>query len=577
MAALLALVLVVLGVSAALVLLDARRAEASLRSAVVTVEKLQTSVLTGDAAAAAPALAELQAQTGTAVAATRGPHWWIGANTPFVGESVRAVQTVASVVDTLATGALPSLADAVKVLEPSALVPRDGQIDTMPFIEVAPRVLAADDAVQDASAQLAAVDESRVIGRVAGPVTELKEMVARLGGTTELASKATQLLPGMLGAYGQRQYALLAQSPAEIRASGGHIGAVMLLTVDRGKITLGERIGGGKLYSDTPVVPLTPDEELLFTDRLVTFGVSATMTPDFPRAAEITRAQWEKAFGQPLDGVISMDPVALGYVLKATGPVRMPDGTVLDSTNAARILLNDIYRDPKRSLGAQDEFFGDASERVFDALMTGRPNVSAGLAALMQAGNEGRWLVWSSDPREQAVLSGTPLSGELVGEREGAPVVGVFFNDASATKMSYYLDYAVAVDGGVCRAGGVRELTTTVDVTSTAPAEAAGYPPYLSGQGQVTPGHSLTNVMVYSPAGGFIDRVTVDGAEYPFLGLYSHGTMDVAQATIDLGPGESRRIVVTMRTAGAGQEDAAQVRLTPGSKSAVQVVRDSTC
>ena len=570
----LVLVGLVLAVSAVFVLLDARRAEASLRSAVTSVEKLQATLLDGDAAAAGPALAELQGQTGAAVSATRGPHWWIAAHTPFVGDSVVAVQTVASVVDSIATGALPALADAAKVLEPSALLPRDGRIDTMPFIEVAPRVIAADDAVQAAAAQLAKVDERRVIDRVAGPVTELKEMVRTLSGTTELASKASQLIPPMLGAYGQRQYALLAQSPAEIRAGGGHIGAVMLVTVDGGRITLGDRVGGGKLYSPTPVLPLTPDEELLFTDTLVTYGVSATMTPDFPRSAEITRAQWEKAFGQTVDGVMAVDPVALGYLLKATGPVRTPNGTQLDGSNAARILLNDIYKDP--DIAAQDELFGDAAKAVFNALMKGSPNVSAGLEALMRSANEGRWLVWSSDPREQSLISGRPLSGEFVGERDGAPVVGVYLNDASATKMSYYLDYSATVDGGTCRADGVRPLTVTVDIGSTAPPEAAGYPPYLSGQGQVTPGHSLTNVMVYTPSGGVIDRVTVDGAEYPLLGLYSHLDMEVAQVTVDLGPGESRRLVVEMQT-GAGQSDAAQLRLTPGSKEAVRLVRDSTC
>lgn len=575
MAGVLALLALVLAVSAVLVFLDARRAEASLRSAVPTVEKLQSSLLDGDAAAAGPALTKLQDQTRVAVSATQGPHWWIAAHTPFVGDSVVAVQTVASVVDSLATGALPSLADAARVLEPSALLPRNGQIDTMPFVEVAPRVIAADDAVQAASARLAKVDERRVIAQVAGPVTELKEMVTKLSGTTELASKASQLIPPMLGAYGQRQYALLAQSPAEIRASGGHIGAVMLITVDQGRITLGERIGGGKLLSSTPVLPLTPDEEVLFTDTLVTYGVSATMTPDFPRAAEITRAQWQKAFGQTVDGVVSLDPVALGYILKATGPVRTPNGTVLDSSNAAGILLNDIYKDP--SVAAQDELFGDAAKAVFNALIKGSPNVPAGLNALMRSANEGRWLVWSSDPREEEVLAGTPLSGELVGEKDGAPVVGVYLNDASATKMSYYLDYSVAVDGGTCRIGGVRSLTVTVDIASTAPAEAAGFPPYLSGQGQVTPGHSLTNVLVYTPSKGVIDRVTVDGADYPQLGLYSHGDMEVAQATIDLGPGQSHRIVVELTTGGEGQAGAAQVRLTPGSREAAHVVRNSTC
>lgn len=569
------LVVVVVGVMAVLVFLDGRRAEASLRSAVPTVRTLQDSLLAGDTGAAQSALAELKGQTASAVAATRGPHWWLAAHVPGVGESVAAVQTVVGIVDTLTTDVLTPLADVAGAIKPSALLPHDGQINTRPLIEAAPRVIAADDAVKAARVRLSDIDEKRLIPQVVGAVTELKGLVDRLDGMTDLASKATRLVPGMLGALGQRQYVLVAQNPAEIRAGGGHIGAAMLVTADAGRITLGDRINGDLLESDTPALPLTDDERLLFTDRLAIYGQSATMTPDFPRAAEIVRAQWKRAFGQEVDGVVSLDPVALGYLLEAIGPVRMPDGSSLDSSNAAQALLNDIYKN--RRVSDQDKYFGDAAKEVFARVMAGTPDVSAGVRALTRAANEGRWLVWSSDPAEQAVLADTPLSGALLGERDGSPVVGVFLNDTSVTKMSYYLDYKVRVERTACRPDGARRLTVTVDIASTAPPEAAGYPPYLSGDGTLAPGHSRTNVMVYSPARGVIDNVTVDGADYADMGLYSFGSMDVAQASIELGPGESHRLVVEMETAREGQERTAQLRVTPGSRPAGQGVVDPTC
>lgn len=574
-AGVLGLLVVVLAVSAVWVVLDARRAEASLRTAVGTVSDLRSDVLGGDVAAVEPALAELQERTGVALSATSGPHWWIAAHTPVVGESVAAVQSMTRVVDGLASDALPALAKAAGVLEPSVLLPRGSQINVRPFIEVSPDIIAADDAAQAAAEEIRRIDTSRLLGPVAGPFAELQEMVDSLAGTTTLASNATQLIPPMFGAYGQRQYILLAQSPAEIRASGGHPGAMILLTADQGKVTMGERLSGGRLYSETPVLPLTEEEELLFTDRLVTFGVDSVLTPDFPRAAEITRAQWARKFGTEVDGVISVDPVALQYILEATGPVRVPDGTVLDGSNAARILLNQIYLE--KSIGAQDDFFTDAAEAAFDALLEGTPDVSAMVDALTRAAVEGRFMVWTSDPREEMVLAGTPLSGDLVGEQEGAPVVGVYLNDSSATKMSYYLDYSVTVDRAQCLAGGRRQLAVTLDIASTAPPEAAGFPPYLSGGGQITPGTVMTNILVYSPAWGWIDGVTVDGADYPYVGYYDHEDMNVMQTTITLAPGESRRIEVLLETGGEGQEAPAVLRVTPGSRTPDLLVRDSTC
>ncbi len=569
------MVFVILAVSAVWVLLDARRAEASLRTAVATVGDLRSDVLSGDVAAVDPALARLQEQTGVALSATHGPHWWLAAHTPVVGESVAAVQAMTTVVDGLSTDALPALSKAARVLEPSVLLPRGGQINLRPFIEVSPDIIAADDAARAAAEEIGKIDAARLLGPVAGPFAELEEMVTELAGTTTLASNATQLIPPMFGAYGQRQYILLAQSPAEIRASGGHPGAIILLTADQGKVTLGERLGGGRLFSETPVLPLTEEEELLFTDRLVTFGVDSVLTPDFPRAAEITRAQWAKKYGTQVDGVVSVDPVALQYILAATGPVKVPDGTVLDGTNTAQILLNQIYLD--KSIEAQDDFFTDAAEAAFDALLDGSPDVGAMVEALTRAAVEGRFMVWTADPYEELVLAGTPLSGELMGEKDGSPVVGVYLNDSSATKMSYYLDYSVTIDRTQCLADGKRQLSVALDIASTAPPEAATFPPYLSGGGQITPGTVLTNVLVYSPAWGWIDGLTVDGAEYPYVGYYSHEEMDVVQATISLAPGEKKRIEVLLETGGEGQEAPALVRITPGSRTPNVLVRDSTC
>ena len=47
------------------------------------------------------------------------------------------------------------------------------------------------------------------------------------------------------------------------------------------------------------------------------------LTPDFPTAAATAQAMWERKTGQHVDGVLSLDPVALGYILDATGPVKI--------------------------------------------------------------------------------------------------------------------------------------------------------------------------------------------------------------------------------------------------------------
>lgn len=299
------------------------------------------------------------------------------------------------------------------------------------------------------------------------------------------------------------------------------------------------------------------------------------MTPDFPRTAEIVSAMWTGARGEHVDGVVSVDPVVLQRVLGVTGPVDLADGRRLDGDNAARVLLNEVYVELFRAAD-QDAVFADAAKAAFAKLLTGGANPAALLPALAASADEGRLLLWSADPREQSLLAGTILSGELLGEVDGAPELGVYLNDASATKMSYYLDTAVTVERTSCLADGARALTLTLDIASTAPEEVSSYPDQLTGRGWLTPGEVWTNVMVYSPAGGRIEAVRLDGSEESITGFYAHEGMVVSVTRVTLTPGESHVLEVDVETA-AGQDAPARVRTTPGARPTEVVVNDSPC
>ncbi|MDV3208776.1 MAG: aconitate hydratase AcnA, partial [Rhodococcus ruber] len=70
------------------------------------------------------------------------------------------------------------------------------------------------------------------------------------------------------------------------------------------------------------------------------------------------------------------DPVALSYLLRGTGPVALPDGTVLTARNAVPLLLNDIYgRLPDTT--QQDAFSG-----ITSCTTSSNPSVMLGAAPL---------------------------------------------------------------------------------------------------------------------------------------------------------------------------------------------------
>ena len=248
-------------------------------------------------------------------------------------------------------------------------------------------------------------------------------------------------------------------------------------------------------------------------------------------------------------------------MLGATGALDLPDGRTLTAQNAVQLLLNTVYlelEDP----ADQDAFFGATADRVFDAVVTGRGGSAATVEALARSAGEGRLMVWSAHPGEQALLAGTALSGELTGSRGDSPVVGVYLNDGTAAKMGYYLRTDVAARTVRCLPGGGQQVAVTVTLTSTAPADAASLPPYLTGAGLVVPaGQVRTNVLLYAPDGGRVESVRQGDADAGVFAQH-HDGLAVVGKTVELGPGDSVQLDYDVVT-GIYHTGAPVLRTTP--------------
>lgn len=503
-AALGALGLVVLILAIALAL-DARTAYANLGSAAEDVTALQQQVLAGDREAAAATAAALQESTAAAREALHGPHWDLLAAGPALGENVTAVQVVAQVVDDIAHDALAALVDATEVVDPAKLAPVDGRIDLDPIIAVAPQVVAADEALQRARDTLGALDTTVLADRLRGPVEDLTAQVDDLASLTATASRAVQLLPPMLGAEEPRDYLLLVQNNAEPRATGGIPGSVVHLRAGEGAVELIEQRSASSMgdFGD-PVLELGHAEEGLYGTQLGRYMQDVTFTPDFPRSAQLAREMWRRETGLEVDGVLSIDPVALQHLLGATGPVTLPAGQVLTGDDAAQSLLNQVYIDVEDP-AEQDAFFAMAAETIFARLLTGGAEPSGVVAALDRSADEGRLMVWSARAEEQARLADTVLSGGLRGQHGGEPVVGIFLNDTSGAKIAYYEEVEAEVTATDCGPNGFQHLTVSVAVTSSVPVDHADLPDYLTGGGVYVPeGEVHSQLLVYAPDGASI-------------------------------------------------------------------------
>ena len=140
------------------------------------------------------------------------------------------------------------------------------------------------------------------------------------------------------------------------------------------------------------------------------------------------------------------------------------------------------------------------------------------------------------------------LEGSLPERDEGGQTtVGVFLNDGSGAKLGYYLTHSARLETADCRPDGRRVLRLQLDLGSTAPP--SGLPADVLGLGLAGDPYTVrTNVMVFSPAGGAIMDMTLDGAPVPF----AQGTERrrfVGVRTVDLRPGQTRTVTATLLTA----------------------------
>jgi hypothetical protein len=552
-----------------------------LTTAAALLRQLRADVGAGDPRAAGRTLAELQRQTAAARADTADAVWRLAGHAPVAGDDLAAIATVARVVDQLAHEALPHLVEAAGAVDVGALRPRNGRFDLTALAAAAPLILAADAAVGRARADLSGVDETALVAPVRTAVGELRAELDRAARLTDTAARAAALLPPMLGYPHAHTYLLLFQNLAEVRATGGVAGAYAVVRADRGRLRIVEQgTASGDLRTFArPVLPLDPRLRALYSDRMAVYPADVNFTPHFPTAATLAREMYRRRTGRLVDGVLATDPVALAYLLRATGPVALPAGGHLTATNAVRLLLADVYARFVTS-AAQDQYFAGAARAAFAALSGGDLDPAAALAGLARAAAERRLLMWSADPAEQRLIAGTVLEGAMPLQDGDRPNVGVFLNDGTGAKLGYYLTRSAAVTAGRCRADGRRELTVRVGLASAVPTKGLSRN-VLGISAIVAPYTVRTNVMVFSPAGGSLLTARRDGRPV-LLGAGWERRRAVAVLTVDLKPGRSTTVEVDVLTGeppdGTARAFTPLLWTTPGVKPwSIQVETTAFC
>ena len=530
------------------------------------VDVLKRSIKNGDSDALSQAVDTVVEKTAIINAEVHAPVWDLASVVPVVGEDVKSVQTLGSVASDLVNEALVPVSQSISGLKLSDLM-QDGSINVGMIQAFSGALSDAVPVIQDSAHTIAELPTAHipqvqeVLGKIQGPIADASGLIDQI-------KPVLDLLPQMLGADGQtRTYLVIAQNNAELRATGGLPGSWGTITVDNGYLSMGEFTS--ILHRDGLEVPITDDERAAIATNMNTDPAQVNCTADFTRVGELSKEYWAQMGMGNVDGVIAIDPVFLQRLLALTGGVSTSDGTAVDGSNAAKVLLSDTYWKFGNDGDAQDEYFASVASLAFEQVMNnlGNAEMTDLFDVIEQSGKDGRLLVWMANADEQNLMVEMGFSGRLATE-PAKPVLGVYFNDDTYSKISWYAAAKTQIGEGTKNADG----TTTYDVVTTltnaiTPEEAMSAPLYVYGGNpdKRSTSDMLNFVFFYAPAGGTISNMTVsDGALFEDYGINeaSLSGLQVLRMRTHLKSGETATFTYQV-TVSADATEPLALRTTP--------------
>ena len=419
--------------------------------------------------------------------------------------------------------------------------PVNGKVDLSPLTAARPFVRRADDHAQMAIAAYKKIKPGLLLPPVRDAKEELGGNLKRLTEITATARNILGILPNTFGGDRERRYFLAIQNNAELRATGGLIGNYSIITIANGKAFLED-------FNDISVLQrkdLPVDAPQDFTDRYGRFKATskwpnANMSPDFPTVGRVLLNLYKSNTGEDLDGVISIDPVGLGYLLEAIGPISVPKiDEKIDAGNVVNWTLAKAYSKYENREDRKD-FLEYIARAVWEQVVSGQGNNEQKLTTqFLSALNDKHIMLFSAHKEEQKVFEDLGYAGALTPTT--CDFLQVLVQNQGANKLDFYMHekvgYAISLN-----ADGSARSTLTIKITNNAPK--AGLSPYVAGAspGGARDGFSNAYLSAYVPKGArLVDAVVNNRRDNPEVDHEKDKT--IFSNNLHIAPGASKTIV----------------------------------
>jgi hypothetical protein len=351
--------------------------------------------------------------------------------------------------------------------------------------------------------------------------------------------------PTLAGGDDPKKYLVSFQNSAEARGTGGILGAFAILEMDKGQFKVLQTGSNAALYSmSISTLPIDmPPEFLRLYGNNPGILQNSNLSPHFPYGAQIWMGLWKKAFNEDLDGVIAVDPSALSYILKATGPISLPNGEQITAENVVSETLEKAYKRFEKDNKARKDYLVQILNASATKLVAQDFDKRKMVTGLIQGIIEHRILVYSTDMKAQEILSKSRVAGFM--SKEPNNEFRTVIQNIDASKLDYYLDRNVVVESMECK--DVKKTQVRIVVKNTLKS-GKGLPAYVltrADKGKpddlITGAHRF-KVFIYGPTGSKLVDAWRENRTANLGGASTERSRPVYVADVDLSPGESEEL-----------------------------------
>ena len=514
---------------------------------------------------------------------TSNPIWSLASNAPVVGNDMKAVAEVVDVGKNLNEQLIHPVAEAL-IECPLNMLLDGGNVNPEALNKICEAALNSRDVVRESSERINAIDNLR-LAKVINIVNTIRRPLRTASSLLDENAGLIEVLPAIFGLNESRTYLVVAQNNAEMRPVGGMPGTYVPVTIENGQISFGEATSATALRAKTDDynIPITDEEEAIYTHNLGDVASDFNRSADFSRDAEIMAQGWNKYWGgAEVDGIIGMDVVMFQRLVElAATEVTLEDGRTVDTSQLAALILHDVCWE-----FINDENFMTEMDEYDDAVLSSslavfRSNIgSVDLEVLFDTictgFDEGRLNVWMSRDEEEAAFDLLGATGKLFNSEE-EPTLGIYFFDYTYSKMDWYFHTDTTINSTWVNDEGKTCYSVTTTLTNNiTTVEASEATSYITGESEhkIKASDMITAFYLYAPMGGEITDVQrsggtwyaetmVDEGHYKAgINVKYHDGHEVTYGVVHLCAGESTSITYTVIVSPAAAEELA-IHTTP--------------